>query len=208
MALSTAAFQKAVDRFNSIDLEQGHKGAFFVPTLHAESNASFAPRSLSWGIEKVGDAILARLFIAIFRKKFSPLLEVIKLKDEVVEARRAMCNIFTGEDFESNAKCHFASLFHPNSRSARSVAVIAAKTFGKFSGTLSLRAITEGKSITEIQKRLGFKGAITVRQMFATNTIASIELRGVNKKGTPGGFPYHLMELKIVFPTYTSGIPS
>jgi hypothetical protein len=39
--------------------------------------------------------------------------------------------------------------------------------------------------------------------MFATNTIASIELRGVNKKGTPGGFPYHLMELKIVTNTNT-----
>lgn len=199
MALSTAAFQKAVDKFNAVDLPKGNKGAYFVPTLHDESHASFAPKSLIWGIESIGDRLLSKLLLALGEWHLDHIFKLIKLKDEVSEERRAICNVYYDgvNDPAKHAACHMASLFHPNSRSARRVNEIAFKTYDDFKNNISLRSFTGDRRLSTSMKKLGFKSGSTLRQVFATNTISSIRLKGVVMKGSFGFFPYSGLRIRF-----------
>jgi len=197
MSLSTAAYQKAIDEFNLSDLKAGNKGAFFVPSLHTENRASFASKSLVWDIKHLNRRPLAKFLIALMKWDVISLLEVIDLKDEVVDERRAASNIIYAKNLQNRAKCYMASLFHPNSSSARSVAGIARATFRDFAGSISVQENFSERSLKRSFEKLGFTSDVSIRQVFATNTVASIELRGTIKAGSSGPFPYYLLNIQL-----------
>lgn len=198
MGLSNAAFQKAIDKFNTIDLAKGNKGAFFTPTIHNESNATFAPKSLIWGIKNI-DRVLFNLFLALINEDFTKILNSVKLEDEVIEERQLSCKFFYKDKPLDVAKCFMASLFHPNSKSAARVSEIATKTFNQFRGDISIRNFASEETLASKLKKIGFNTNSSLRQIFATNTVSSIQLKGIILKNSIAFFPYNLLEIKIEY---------
>jgi len=200
MTLSNAAFQRAVDRFNRVELPQGNKGAFFIPTLHSETHATFAPQSLNWQIAKLDRFIFLRAITAYFTNNWTLGSDGVKPQDEVQSERRAMADIYHNNDAsQKHAQSHLASLYHPNSKSAKRVTRIAASTFSQFHGDISVRSLLKGNliGVSEIMQQLGHPSGTTLRQVYATNTITSIQLTGTVKKGSSGDFPYPKLKIKM-----------
>ena len=209
MALSAAAHQKAVDKFNQDDLSRGFHGAIYIPSLHGPRNAAYAEETLIWNIKNVNSTGSGLAFLEGVLDGWLGLAKIedeLKLKpsDEVYELRadscRAYMNDINSSDKPEEGACRMASQFHPNSKSAIQVAINAQSIHSLFSSPPSFRNAfhNDGLSITENAKNLGFDHhSFTYRQLFATSLVGSIRLNGIIKQGSSGDFPYYLMFIQF-----------
>ena len=196
---TNAAKQRAVDAFNRVDTPAGGTGAIFVPTLHGWEHATFADKALSFGLGRVSGGGIVRYLMAIAEGRYEDLHQISAPEDAVANRRRTACALrHPGGISGPLVKCNYASVFHPNEANAQRVAGHSVTVANLHRNPPSVATMVGNKfSLRGALSALGHTGPTGYRQVFATDMVSCIQVRGVIREGSYGSFPYHLLKIEF-----------